>query len=60
MYRGILRTLAYLIPEAHLKPCQISKMMTHTENPDIVRTVSKGIFKHIQEHSAILSHIEKH
>ena len=54
LYRSILRTLAYLTPDAYSKPCQISKMMRHFENPGIVRTVYSGIFRHVQVHSAIL------
>ena len=44
------------MPETYSKPCQISKIMRHIENPGIVRTVYSDIFKHIQGHSAILSH----
>ena len=32
--------------EAYSKPCQISKMMRHIENLDIVRTVYSDIFMH--------------
>ena len=52
-----LRTPAYLIPEAHSKPCQISKMMRHTESPGTVKTAYSGIFKYIQGHSAIFTHV---
>ena len=31
LYRGIFRTLAYLLPEAYSKLCQIFKMMEHVE-----------------------------
>ena len=57
-HRDIMRTLAYLILEAHSKPCQIFKLMRHTENFDIVITVYLGIFKHVQGHSAIFSHVQ--
>ena len=33
-------------------------MTPHIENPGIVRTVYSGIFRHIQGHSAIFSHIQ--
>ena len=46
------------MPEAYSKPCQISRMMKHIENPGIIRTVYSGIFRHIQWHSAILSHFQ--
>ena len=39
LYRRIFRTLAYLVPKAYSKPCEISKMRRHIENPGIVRTV---------------------
>ena len=55
LYHGILRTQAYLIPEAYSKPCQIYKMMRHIGNPDMVRTVFSGISRHTQEHSATFS-----
>ena len=32
------------------KACQISKMMRHTENPGIIRTVYSGIFREIQQY----------
>ena len=50
----MLRTLAYLIPEADSKSCQITKMMMYIENPDIVRTVYSGIFRDIQQYSVML------
>ena len=50
IYCGTFRTLAYLMPEVYSKPCQMSKMMRHIDNPGIVRTVSSGIFRHIQGH----------
>ena len=56
LYRNTLRTLTYLIPEAYSKPFQTPKMMTHIENPGIVRAVHSGfssIFWNIQQHSAI-------
>ena len=42
----IMLTLEYLMFEVYSKPCQISKMMRHIENLDIVRTVYSGIFMH--------------
>ena len=48
LYCSIFSTLAYLMPEAYSKPCQISKMMRHIENNGIVRTVHSDIFRHIQ------------
>ena len=33
------------MPGAYSKLCQISKMMTHIENPGIVRAVYSGMFK---------------
>ena len=32
--------------------------MWHTENPGMVKTVCSGIFRHIQEHSVIFSHVQ--
>ena len=58
LYRGIFKTLTHLIPAAYSKPCQISKMLRHTENPDVIRTVYSGIFRHIQGHSAIFCHVQ--
>ena len=46
------------MPETYSKPCQMSKMVRHIENPDIVRTVYSVIFKHIQGHSALFSHVQ--
>ena len=54
----MFKTLAYLIPEVYSKPCQISKLMRHIENPAIVRTVYSSIFRSIQGHSAIFSHFQ--
>ena len=58
-------TLEYLMFEAYSKPCQISKMMRHIENLDIVRTLYSGIFMHssgsfrnIQAYWRTLRHIE--
>ena len=48
------------MPETYSKLCQISKMMRHFENPDIVRTVYSYIFRHIQGHSAIFSQVQGH
>ena len=48
-----------LIPAAYSKPCQISKIMRHIENPGIVRTVYSGIFRDIQAYSwTYLRHIQ--
>ena len=33
------------MPEAYEKLCQTSKMMSHIENPGIIRTVYSGIFR---------------
>ena len=57
IYR-IFRTLAHLMPESYLKPCQICKMMRHIENPGRVRTVYSDIFSDIQGHSAIFNHVQ--
>ena len=57
-YHSIFRTLVFLMPEAYSKLSQISKMMRHIENPGIARTVYSGIFRHIQEHSVILRHVQ--
>ena len=49
------------MPEVYSKPCQISKMMRHIENPGMVRTVIHtflGIFKDIQQYSALRRHIK--
>ena len=58
VYCDKFRTLAYLMSEAHSKPCQISKMMKHIKNPAIVRTVFSDIFRNIWEHLAIFSHVQ--
>ena len=55
LYRGTFRTLAHLMREAYSKPCQISKISRHIENPGIVRTVNSGIFRHTEGHSTIFS-----
>ena len=57
LYRAIFTTLAYLMPETYSKPCEISKMMRHIENPGIIKTVYSDIVRSIQGHSAILSHV---
>ena len=45
--------------EAYSKPCQTSKQMRHIENPwHSLRTVYSDIFRHMQRHSAILSHAQ--
>ena len=49
------------MPEAYAKPCQIFKMMKHTENPDIVRTVHSiqlTIFKHFQAYLGTFNNIQ--
>ena len=46
------------MPVAYSKPCHISTMMRHVENPGIVRTVYFDIFTYILENSAILSHVQ--
>ena len=43
---------------AYSKPCQISKMIRHVENLGIVRTVYLAIFRQIQGHSTIFSHVQ--
>ena len=48
------------MPEACSKPCQTSKMMRHIEKTSMVRTVYSGIFRHIQQHSAVSSHVQSH
>ena len=55
---GTFRTLAYLIPAAYSKLCQIYKMMRHIENTGIIRTVYLGIFGNIQQYSAMVKYIE--
>ena len=58
------------------KSCEISKntffyrtplaafliitILHHIENPGIVKTVYSGIFRDIQQYSAMLKHIEEH
>ena len=56
-------TLAYLMPEAYSKPCQIFKMIRHVDYLDIVRTEQfiqafSGIFRNISISSDILRDIE--
>ena len=52
------------MPVVCSKPCQISKMMRHLENPGIVRIICLGIFRHVQAYftmkhiQALLRHIE--
>ena len=58
LYRGIFRTLVHLMPAACSKPCQTSQTVRHIENTGIIRTVYSGIFRHIQGHSAIISHAQ--
>ena len=44
--------------EASSKLCQISKMMRDIENFGIIRAVYSGIFRHIQQHLIIFSHVQ--
>ena len=44
--------------EEYSKPCQISKMMKHIENPDTVKAVFSGILRDIQRHVALFSHVQ--
>ena len=49
------------MPEAYSKPCQISKMMRHIENPDIAKKFSQafsGTFSNIQPCSGKLMDIK--
>ena len=46
-----------LLHEAYLKPCKISNMMRHTENPGIVKTIYTSNFKDTEGYSKILMHI---
>ena len=46
------------MPEAYSKPCQKSKTIRHIKQPDTVRTVYSGIFRHIQGHSAVIIHAQ--
>ena len=57
LYRDIFRTLAYLMSETYLKPCQKSTM-SHIENSGIVKVVYSGIFRDIQGHSAIFKNAQ--
>ena len=45
------------MPEAYSKPCQISKVMRHIENPGMVRTVYSVMFRHTEGYEDILRHI---
>ena len=45
------------MPEGYSKPFQICKMMRHIENATTITTVYSGIFRYIQRHSAIFSHV---
>ena len=63
LYDSIFRTAAYLMSEAYSKPCQISKIIRHNENPGIVRTVYSGIsyiFRDNQQYSVMFRLIFKH
>ena len=57
LYRNIFTTLTYLIPESHSKPFQVSKMVSHVENPLRVREIF-CIFRHIQLHSETFSYVQ--
>ena len=46
------------MPGAYSKPCEISKMMRLIENAGIMRTVHSDMFRYIQGHSAIFSHVQ--
>ena len=49
------------MPEAYAKPCQISRMIRHTENPDIVRTVHSiqfTVFKQFQVYLGTFNNIQ--
>ena len=52
------------MPAAYSKPRQTSNIMRHIEKPGIVTTVYSqvfsGIFRDIQQYSAMLRHIEGH
>ena len=50
--------VVYLMPEAHKKFYQISKIMRVIESTDIVPRVYSGIFCHIQQDSAIFWHFQ--
>ena len=45
------------MPEGYSKIFQISKMMRHIENATTITTVYLGVFRYIQRHSAIFSHV---
>ena len=44
--------------EEYSKPCQISKMMKHIENPDTVKAVFSGVLRDIQRHVALVSRVQ--
>ena len=44
--------------EVCLKSCQLSKVIRHTENPDIVKIVYLSTFRHIRRYSATLSYVQ--
>ena len=49
------------MPEAYAKPCQISEMIRHTENPDIVRKVHSiqfTVFKQFQAYLGTFNNIQ--
>ena len=50
-YHNIFKTLAHLVLEAYSKPCQI-----YDGEPDIVKTVYSGIYRHIHGHLATFNH----
>ena len=54
----MIRTLVYSMLEAHLKSCQVSTVIRHNENPDIVKIVCLSSFRHIRRYSATLSYVK--
>ena len=53
MPEAYLMCEACLMPESYSKPCQISKMIKHIENPGIV-----SLFRHFQAYSGTFSNIQ--
>ena len=46
------------MPEVYSKLCQICNMMRYIEDPGIARTAYLSIFRHIEGHSTIFSHVQ--
>ena len=48
------------MPDAYSKPCQISKIMRHIENPEIEQLIQaySGTFSNIQAYSGTSRHIQ--